>query len=148
MAPSELAADPNRKTSLRTPGERGRLSREQVAEVQRARIMRAVAQVVVEHGFSGASITQVAKAAGVSRATFYDLFENFEQCFLGVGRGDARHERTDRAGVRAEHHLAGAGRGRAGGAAERARRRPLPGARLPGGGTRGSPAALEYHARR
>ncbi len=84
MTSSELAADPNRRAGIWTTGERGRLSREQVAEVQRARIMRAAAQVVAEHGFSGASITQVAKAAGVSRATFYDLFENFEQCFLTV----------------------------------------------------------------
>ncbi len=84
MAPSELPADPNRKASLRTPGARGRPSREQVAEVQRARIMRAVAQVVAEHGFGGASIAKVAKAAGVSRTTFYNLFENFEQCFLAV----------------------------------------------------------------
>jgi AcrR family transcriptional regulator len=84
MTSSELAADPNGRTSLWTPRERGRLSREQVAQVQRARIMRAAARVVAEHGFGGASITLVAKAAGVSRATFYDLFENFEQCFLSV----------------------------------------------------------------
>ncbi len=84
MATSELAADPNGRASLWAPGERGPLSREQVTEMQRARIMRAVAQVVAEHGFSGASIRQVAKAASVSRATFYDLFENFEQCFLAV----------------------------------------------------------------
>ena len=84
MAPSELAADPNATVSLWTPGERGRLSRAQVAQMQRARIMRAAAQVVAEHGFSGASITRVAKAAGVSRATFYDLFDSFEQCFLAV----------------------------------------------------------------
>jgi AcrR family transcriptional regulator len=84
MAPSELAANPNATANLWTPGERGRLSREQVAEVQRARIMRAAAQVVAEHGFSGASITRVAEAAGVSRATFYHLFESFEQCFLAV----------------------------------------------------------------
>ena len=84
MASGELAADPNGRAGFWTPGERGRLSREQVAEVQRARIMRAAAQVVAEHGFSGATITQVAKAAGVSRATFYDLFESFEQCFLAV----------------------------------------------------------------
>jgi AcrR family transcriptional regulator len=57
--------------------------------MQRARIMRAAAQVVAaqvvaEHGFSGASITRVAETAGVSRATFYHLFENFEECFLAV----------------------------------------------------------------
>ena len=84
MTTSKLAADPNTRVSLWTPGERGRPSREQVAQMQRARIMRAAAQVVAEHGFSGASITRVAKAAGVSRATFYHLFESFEECFLAV----------------------------------------------------------------
>jgi TetR/AcrR family transcriptional regulator len=77
-------ADPNDRASLWTPGEQGRPSRAQVAQAQRARIMRAAAQVVAERGFAGASITQVAKTAGVSRATFYQLFENFEQCFLAV----------------------------------------------------------------
>lgn len=84
MTPSELAADPNATVSLWTPDKRGHLSREQVAQMQRARIMRAAAQVVAEHGFSGASIKKVAEAAGVSRATFYHLFESFEQCFLAV----------------------------------------------------------------
>ncbi len=77
-------ADPNGRASLWTPGEQGRLSREQVAQVQRTRIMRAAAQVVAERGFAGASIAQVTKTAGVARATFYHLFENFEQCFLAV----------------------------------------------------------------
>jgi AcrR family transcriptional regulator len=84
MASSELAADQNGRASFWTPGERGRLSREQEEQVQRARIMRAAAQVVAERGFAGASIKQVTQAAGVSRATFYDLFDNFEQCFLAV----------------------------------------------------------------
>ncbi len=54
----------------------------------------------------------------------------------GAGRRDATHQRTDRASVRTEHQLAAAGSGRARGAAQRSRCRPLPRARLPGGGTR------------
>jgi AcrR family transcriptional regulator len=65
-------------------GRGGPLSREQVREEQRARIMRAAATVVAERGFGGASIALVIAAAGVSRFTFYELFENFEQCFLTV----------------------------------------------------------------
>ncbi len=63
---------------------RGPLSREEVREGQRARIMRAAARVVAEQGFGGTSIALVIETAGVSRATFYDLFENFEQCFLAM----------------------------------------------------------------
>jgi AcrR family transcriptional regulator len=68
-------------------GERGRqgpLSREQVREEQRARLMRAAARVVAERGFGNTSIAQVSATAGVSRVTFYELFDNFEQCFLTV----------------------------------------------------------------
>lgn len=91
MATSELAADTHGRASRRTPRERGPLSREQVTEMQRARIMRAVPQVVDEHGLRGASIARVATTAGVSRSTFYDLFENFEQCFLAVLDAGMRH---------------------------------------------------------
>jgi AcrR family transcriptional regulator len=84
MASRALPADPDGGAGHGVRGEQGGLSREQVAQVQRARIMRAAARVVAEHGFSGVSITRVAKAAGVSRATFYGLFESFEECFLAV----------------------------------------------------------------
>ena len=148
MTSSELAADPNRRAGIWTTGERGRLSREQVAEVQRARIMRAAAQVVAEHGFSGASITQVAKAAGVSRATFYDLFENFEQCFLTVL--DAAMRRTSARIAQAfaqnatweEQAVAGLAA-----LLSALDAQPLPRARLPGGGTRGGTGGAKYHAR-
>ncbi|HEV3320556.1 MAG TPA: TetR/AcrR family transcriptional regulator [Solirubrobacteraceae bacterium] len=63
---------------------RGPLSREQVVELQRERIMRATVRVVAERGFGGASIARVIAAAGVSRATFYELFGSFERCFLAV----------------------------------------------------------------
>ncbi len=46
--------------------------------------MRAAARVAAERGFGGASIARVIETAGVSRLTFYELFENFEQCFLAV----------------------------------------------------------------
>ena len=79
----EMAVSDGRSKGRRT-NKRGPLSREEVRAEQRARIMRATAQVVAERGFGGASIARVVETAGVSRATFYDLFENFEQCFLAV----------------------------------------------------------------
>lgn len=66
------------------------LSREQVREHQRARIMGATVAMVAERGFRDASIARVTEAAGVSRHTFYELFESFEECFLAVLDGAMR----------------------------------------------------------
>ena len=49
---------------------------------QRARILDAVQLVVFERGYLGTKIGDVASRAGVSRATFYELFESKEDCFL------------------------------------------------------------------
>ncbi|HEY2283800.1 MAG TPA: TetR/AcrR family transcriptional regulator [Solirubrobacteraceae bacterium] len=57
------------------------LPREQVAGIQRARILSAMVEVAAEQGFIGASVGRVVKRAGVSRRTFYDLFDSREDCF-------------------------------------------------------------------
>jgi AcrR family transcriptional regulator len=56
----------------------------QVSEVQRARILAAMAQVVAEHGARSATVARVVARAGVSRRTFYDQFAGCEDCFLAV----------------------------------------------------------------
>jgi AcrR family transcriptional regulator len=71
------------------------LPREQVASIQRARILGAMVEVAAEHGFLGATVGRVVKRAGVSRRTFYDLFDGREDCFLaafewGVEQGSAQ----------------------------------------------------------
>jgi AcrR family transcriptional regulator/DNA-binding MarR family transcriptional regulator len=54
-------------------------------DVQRARILAAMVQVVAEDGGAGAvTVARVVARAGVSRRTFYDLFEGCEDCFLAV----------------------------------------------------------------
>jgi AcrR family transcriptional regulator len=65
-------------------GRRGRLSREQIGESQRVRIMRAMVEVVAERGYGGASIARVVERSGVSRVTFYQLFGTLDGCFLAV----------------------------------------------------------------
>jgi AcrR family transcriptional regulator len=65
-------------------GRRGPVSRERVLEVQRERIVEAMARVVGERGFQAATIAEVARTAGVSRATFYDVFKDLDACFLAV----------------------------------------------------------------
>jgi AcrR family transcriptional regulator/DNA-binding MarR family transcriptional regulator len=41
-------------------------------------------EVVGEHGYGGLSVARVAGRAGVSRRTFYDLFDDREDCFIAV----------------------------------------------------------------
>jgi AcrR family transcriptional regulator len=48
---------------------------------QRARLLQAIVAVVAEHGYGAAKIGEIADRASVSRATFYELFEDKEACF-------------------------------------------------------------------
>jgi AcrR family transcriptional regulator len=55
-----------------------------VVEMQRRRLLRAFAEVLAEDGLEEASIGRVCKRAGVSRRTFYYLFDDREACFVAV----------------------------------------------------------------
>jgi AcrR family transcriptional regulator len=55
-----------------------------VAELQRLRLVKAAVAVASEHGYEGISVTAVVARAGVSRKTFYELFDGREGCFLAV----------------------------------------------------------------
>ncbi|HEY1457410.1 MAG TPA: TetR/AcrR family transcriptional regulator [Solirubrobacteraceae bacterium] len=70
-------------TNRLPPGRHG-LSRQLVADSQRERILRAMAQAAAEHGYANVSVAEVLKRAGVSRETFYEQFSNKEACFLAV----------------------------------------------------------------
>jgi AcrR family transcriptional regulator len=61
-----------------------RSARGQVFEMQRARLLGAAVPVVEELGWSGVTVADIASRARVSRRTFYDLFENREECLLAV----------------------------------------------------------------
>jgi AcrR family transcriptional regulator len=50
--------------------------------IQRARILGALAEVCVECGAPGLTVARVVERAGVSRRTFYELFDDCEDCFL------------------------------------------------------------------
>ena len=53
----------------------------QIAQDQRARIFRALGEVVAERGLRGASATRVARRAGVSRAVLTEQFGDLDTCF-------------------------------------------------------------------
>ena len=63
------------------PGDNG-LGRDQVADIQRARILAAMFDVVAEHGVANVTVAHIVTRSGVSRRTFYELFADREDCFL------------------------------------------------------------------
>jgi AcrR family transcriptional regulator len=60
------------------------LPREQVAADQRERLFEALLELVNERGFAGATISGLVQRAGVSRRSFYEHYENKEQCLLAA----------------------------------------------------------------
>ena len=68
-----------------------------VSEVQRARMLSSAVRVVSEHGYQKMSVARVAGGARVSRRTFYDVFEDREDCFLAIFE-DALGRATERVG--------------------------------------------------
>lgn len=71
-------------TVHRLPRGPHRLSREQVVEHQRERILAAMIAAVAMKGYGSTTIGDVTRRARVSRDTFYEQFANKEQCFLSA----------------------------------------------------------------
>jgi AcrR family transcriptional regulator len=57
-----------------------------VEDGQRARLLEAMVQTVADQGYPRTTVAEVVRAAGVSRSTFYALFEGKEECFLEAHR--------------------------------------------------------------
>jgi AcrR family transcriptional regulator/DNA-binding MarR family transcriptional regulator len=55
-----------------------------VGQIQRTRLLAAMTEVAGEHGLADATVARVVARAGVSRRTFYELFEDREECFLAA----------------------------------------------------------------
>jgi AcrR family transcriptional regulator len=71
------------------PGRHG-LTREQVAENQRLRLIAAAAEELAERGSVATTSSSVARRAGVSPATFYAHYENIAACLLAAHEAAAR----------------------------------------------------------
>jgi AcrR family transcriptional regulator len=76
--------EPESLRDHRLPSGRHDLSREQVAESQRWRLLGAVAEELAESGHVRTTSTRVAKRAGVSPATFYAHYDNVAACLLAA----------------------------------------------------------------
>jgi AcrR family transcriptional regulator len=79
-------ASPERAIQPYRPLPRGRhgLPREAVTESQRTRIIDSMVSAVADRGCGETRVVDVVERAGVSRATFYDLFDDLEDCFLAT----------------------------------------------------------------
>jgi AcrR family transcriptional regulator len=66
------------------PGGHHGLSRKQVIDSQRERLLAAIAQEVVEHGYRGVTMRGLTRLAGVSTRDFYEHFDSKEECFLAA----------------------------------------------------------------
>jgi AcrR family transcriptional regulator len=64
------------------PGGHHGLSREQILDSQRERLLAAVAQEVATRGYRATTITDIVKTASVSTRDFYEVFDSREECFL------------------------------------------------------------------
>jgi AcrR family transcriptional regulator/DNA-binding MarR family transcriptional regulator len=55
-----------------------------VAEIQRQRILGAMGEVAAERGAANVTVAHIVARAGISRRTFYELFEDREACLLAA----------------------------------------------------------------
>ena len=63
-----------------------RLSREEVERSQRERLLTGAAEAVAAKGYAATSVADIIERAGVSRTTFYQLFDGKLDCFLAACR--------------------------------------------------------------
>jgi AcrR family transcriptional regulator len=68
----------------KAPIRRGGREGAHVVEMQRRRLLLAIGEVVAESGLEAATVGRVCEQAGVSRRTFYELFEDREACLLAA----------------------------------------------------------------
>jgi AcrR family transcriptional regulator len=71
----------------RPPRGRHRLPAEVVARSQRERLLEAAVRAAAAKGYAAVTIGDLTREAGVSRTTFYELFEDKEACFLAAYDG-------------------------------------------------------------
>lgn len=55
-------------------------------DIQRLRLLNAMTEVCAEHGVSKVTVAQVVARSGVSRRTFYEIFNDREACFYATAK--------------------------------------------------------------
>jgi AcrR family transcriptional regulator len=72
-----------------------RLTRDEVAESQRTRLMAALTRLLADRGWAGITVGALAREAGVSLATFYQHFADKTGCLLAAYDHFARAIRSE-----------------------------------------------------
>lgn len=78
------AARGQRREPWRPPRGRHRLPPEVIARSQRERLLEAAIRVVAEKGYAATTVADMTREAGISRTTFYEMFDDKEGCFLAA----------------------------------------------------------------
>ena len=78
---SRTAVAPEALCERLAPGP-GRLTPEQVASHQRARIYSTMIEIVAERGYGAVTVRELVRLAGVAPRTFYEHFADTDECFL------------------------------------------------------------------
>src|ERR1700733_7846754 len=55
-----------------------------LVEIQRSRLLAGAVAALEELGYAGTTVTQITERARVSRRTFYELFENRDECLAAL----------------------------------------------------------------
>lgn len=82
--PADLAGLPAELALARLPPGRHGLPREFVTRNQRLRIVAGMLRTLPLHGYPATTIGHITREAGVSRAAFYQLFADKQECFLAT----------------------------------------------------------------
>lgn len=84
MAATATAKPTGARVQQGASGSANGLGHAQIAQIQRARILSATFEVSAERGAANVSVAHIVARAGSSRRTFYDLFNDREDCFLAA----------------------------------------------------------------
>jgi AcrR family transcriptional regulator len=80
-----------KRPSIKLTGGPHGIPRAVVHEVQRGRLLDALAEVIAEEGYLNTTVHKILKRAGISRRTFYEIFSDKEDCFLAAYQEAADH---------------------------------------------------------
>lgn len=80
-----------RRPSIKLTGGPHGIPRAVVHEVQRGRLLDALAEVIAEEGYLDTTVHKILKRAGISRRTFYEIFTDKQDCFMAAYQEAADH---------------------------------------------------------
>src|SRR3954471_12074874 len=72
--------------TVRLPSGRDDPPTDVVAQSQRDRIMLGIAEAIRERGYADTTVAQITERAGVSSATFYELFRGKDDCLMAAAQ--------------------------------------------------------------